>query len=100
MYLVLTGGNTDRPVSPHDLARTLHDLLTQLPAFEDADQAGLSSWCGAAEVGVVGPASDADGSRQRKKRKLEAVVAGAAVQRAKWASAKLQKKALRWARLP
>ncbi len=82
-------------VSQHDLARNLHDMLTQVPAVGvDEDEPMLQSWCGAAEEGVVLPANDADGPRQRKKRKLQEGPS-LQVQKAKWASSKLQKKASR-----
>lgn len=82
----------------------MHDVLAQLSSALGGKGSGdgeLESWCGAAEVGVVAPACDADGSRQRKKRKLAAAAeAGGGValqqlQRAKWASPKLQRKAYR-----
>ncbi|PRW44488.1 nucleolar complex 4-like protein [Chlorella sorokiniana] len=105
-------------VSPHDLARTLHDLLAEMPpmpagmegpgqaaggaaaAGEDeegeAEEPGLQSWCGAAEMGLVVAANTGEGARQRKRQRLAAEAAAAATaatgqqQRAKWANLKAQ----------
>jgi U3 small nucleolar RNA-associated protein 19 len=100
------GGAGDAPsgeVSAHDLARNVYDALTHLspqPSAGGEGEEALSSWCGAAEVGLVGAAADgAEGARQRKKRKLAAASADAAAAapapplHAKWASPKLARRA-------
>ncbi|PSC69895.1 nucleolar complex 4-like protein [Micractinium conductrix] len=84
-------------VSAADLARTLHDILSNLeptppgmggaaPLQPDTQQrayggssgeeeeeeeasGGLRSWCGAAEVGIVAAANAGEGSRQRKRQR-------------------------------
>lgn len=75
-------------VSPHDLARTLHDLLAEMPPMpaglaaprpaaaggkaageageegeEAEEQPALQSWCGAAELGLVVAANAREGAR-------------------------------------
>lgn len=91
----------------HDVVRNLLDVISHvsLNALNSEGSFCSSSWCGALEAGIVVAADHADGSRQRRKRKLkdnghEQVPAshGAAskeAQRAKWANPKLQKKLLR-----
>ena len=100
-------GEEEGEVSVHDLARNMFDLLIQTPPSLEGWEGGeegdgstgcLSSWSGAAEAGLVGPANDAEGVRQRKRRRLQQqqqapAAAGAAAQRAKWASAKHQRRA-------
>lgn len=90
----------------HDVVRNLLDVISHvsLNALNSEGSFCSSSWCGALEAGIVVAADHADGSRQRRKRKLkdnghEQVPAshGAAskeAQRAKWANPKLQKKLL------
>ena len=109
-------------VSPHDLARTLHDLLAEMPPMpegmeaapakaaaaaageeEEQEQAALQSWCGAAELGLVAAANTGEGARQRKRQRLAAEAAAAVAeaaagqQRAKWANRKAQHRMYRWA---
>lgn len=109
-------------VSPHDLARTLHDLLAEMPPMpegmeaapakaaaaaageeEEEEQATLQSWCGAAELGLVAAANTGEGARQRKRQRLAAEAAAAAAeaaagqQRAKWANRKAQHRMYRCA---
>jgi hypothetical protein len=90
-------------VSAHDLARTLHDLLAEMPPGPDSpDPSQLSSWCGAAELGLVAPANAGEGARARKRQRRAAEAAAAAEgaaaerQRALWASPKAHQRMLRW----
>lgn len=88
-------------LTPHDLARTVLDVLLRLPD-PSSDMSGdgdITSWCGAAEVGIATAAADANGSRERKKRRkvereadLDMPAPGARVV-AKWASSKLRRRA-------
>jgi hypothetical protein len=115
-------GRASAPVSAHDLARNIFDLLSHVPPFSDGsgggDGGGLRSWCAGAEAGTAVPAADAAGGRQRKRRKVQreregelegegeaeegdsgkgARLAGGEEQqlRVKWASAKHQRRAFR-----
>ncbi|KAI7841082.1 hypothetical protein COHA_005309 [Chlorella ohadii] len=107
-------------VSPHDLARTLHDLLAEMPPMpaglaaprpaaaggkaageageegeEAEEQPALQSWCGAAELGLVVAANTREGARQRKRQRLAAEVAAAAA--AAEAAAAGQQQRAKWA---
>ena len=87
-------------LSSDDLARTLYDLLAALPAPppDDADLL-TASWCGAAEFGLVVPATEGLAPRQRKRQRTEQqheAGQGADLRAsAKWASARLHRRAYR-----
>lgn len=108
-------------VGQADLARTLHDILAGMPpqapglgarqggaaggqggeeeGEDEEGGAGLRSWCGAAEVGIVAAANAGQGARQRKRQRQllgQADGGGEEQQRAKWASAKAQQRMYRW----
>jgi U3 small nucleolar RNA-associated protein 19 len=93
--------------SADDFARNVYDILSRISPPSDESTEELQSWCGAAEVGVVAAACDASGPRQRKKQRKEAETNGLSthndilandnstkpLMNAKWASAKLRRKA-------
>ncbi len=91
------GNANSNKASTDEFARTVYDILSRIPTpgYETAEE--LQSWCGAAEVGAVSAAADAVGARQRKKQRKEAKINGISTTNtkltAKWASAKLRRKA-------
>lgn len=88
-------GDGSGDVSIADFARNVFDLISRLPPPSHDPAELLLSWCGAAEEGVVAPATDASGPRQRKKQRKEQQEGGHSGQMltAKWASAKHRQRA-------
>ncbi|KAH7617166.1 hypothetical protein Ndes2526B_g07759 [Nannochloris sp. 'desiccata'] len=96
-------GNEDisTTATADDFARNVYDILSRISPPSDESTEELQSWCGAAEVGTVAAAGDASGPRQRKKQRKEAESNGISaitnstkpLMNAKWASAKLRRKA-------
>lgn len=124
-----SAGEGGKRVTHADLARTLHDILAgmrpEAPGLglgpggasgkhdagkgeeqeeekdeeEEGGAAGLRSWCGAAEVGIVAAANAGEGARQRKRQRRLLGQADAGSDepqlRAKWANAKAQQRMFR-----
>lgn len=88
-------GEGSPDLSTADFARNVFDLISRLPPPSNDPSEPLLSWCGAAEEGVIAPATDASGPRQRKKQRREQQEGGrnGAVLTAKWASAKHRRRA-------
>ena len=68
----MVGGVLSSQVTQQDLARSIYDVLSNIPALAGKEETPLTSWCGADAAAARGGAENPQ--KRRKRRRLEAQV--------------------------